>query len=1568
MSDQQVDSISKRQPVPTLSQYNKEEWFQLMEDWMTGEALFSAIDTSTTFSYATVTKEQTDAKARYWIRICISADDRDWIREKKTAKELWETLKLKYKDKLKVTGRQYLQQYTNYKLPEDTSIEKAWTNLGDLGRKMTASQPDLKSLATPEYRLQQLLQGLPVEYQTVRDAIDAQKNLDVVESLQILREKEALILQSQQGMKAQQYHASTPPPKDQKKTRSRQSPKHWKTRRQSDESPKQSREKLCYLCDGSHWTRNCPYTDAAKQAARQERRRRHTSKSQHRRQNAYPAEYDRPSSSSSSGSDTLAPEKEIAHVSEKTARLLQDDQKRRKLSPNRWIIDTGASSHMTDQKSLFRSSVKPYYKGYWVRVGGRSLEITGQGETKLETESGDSIKLLNTLYVPFLGANLLSASQLCKAGLRGAFDHKSLVMLDQDGSLVIHARKHGGVYVVEHIPKAFQNRAFSAEIHGQQSAFNSIPVQVQSSDHAPIQVNRPESDQKPELAYAGQHQTASTNVSQHQATLDHVGQRQAVLDNTSQHSAEPGSAGHYQAVSDGNGQYQAVVNSETQAASDRDQPMSDTDNLDNPTASNRQSYMLWHRRFAHLGHQKIRQLHHVTTLKKAIPITDRPSVCDVCAQTKIRNQTNREVRKRRDQVLDLVSIDIAGPFPASLTGNRYFLEVVDNYSRKVWVYPIKDQTGAIPVLRQWRVQAELETGNKVMAVRSDNAPELKELLEEWNVTSGVQPQYTEIHRSNQNGVAERAIQTTENSVRAMIKDANLPLEFWDEAARTDAYLRNRCDSGPPKDGQPRSPEEVWTGQQPSIDHIRVWGSKCFSYVDPKSLPAGGRRDKFMDRGRIGVFVGYEPTTTRQYRIYAPDLGYVTRSSVVRFVEDEPGGNIDLKLRIAKTGKAVEGVPRAALITPSTNNSGTPNVLPVRKPRGRPPKATVKESSIAQEVNLPDQEVESQPPEVIPDETQEEPHRELSQEPVPATAPPQARTFSHVEIVRKRPRSDSDYLIIPDAKQIKAMMAMIATEGCETVHSVKYRVLIPKSYDAAIRDAIYGYQWQQAIKREINALLVNQTWEERVPPERANIVSSRWVFDVKYTPTSEIEKFKARLVARGFSQVQGLDFDETFAPTVRIDSLRLLLAIVALEDLECHQIDINNAFTESKLKEEIYMAPPPGIEVKPGCVLKIQRSLYGLKQAARDWNETCKAAILNLGFRQAYADPCIFMHKSGVILGVYVDDIVVAAKRLPDVNWFKSEFGALFKIKDLMEIKRILGIRVTRNRAERWIELDQQGYIEKFLHEDGMLQDRQRPVTTPINGYSQLRPTEPTDTRTDRTKYQRRTGNCLYAMIHTRPDIAFAIGKLSQHMSDPATHHHSGIMHLQRYLRATAATRIRYGRTQTRSDNVGQHQLPHVLGFADADYAADISDRKSTLGYVFTFAGGAISWRSTKQRSVATSTTEAEYMATSTAAKHAIWIQQLLRDMGYEKYIGSNGYSTELRNDNESAIHLAHNPRIHERSKHIDIAYHHVRDLMLKKRILLNYTSTQSMLADGLTKPLAGQLFTTFFDKLGLLCS
>jgi len=313
----------------------------------------------------------------------------------------------------------------------------------------------------------------------------------------------------------------------------------------------------------------------------------------------------------------------------------------------------------------------------------------------------------------------------------------------------------------------------------------------------------------------------------------------------------------------------------------------------------------------------------------------------------------------------------------------------------------------------------------------------------------------------------------------------------------------------------------------------------------------------------------------------------------------------------------------------------------------------------------------------------------------------------------------------------------------------------------------------AIKREVDALLLNRTWTELPEPKGVNIVSSRWVFDVKYDRSGNIERFKARLVARGFSQSEGIDFDETFGPTMRFDSLRTLLAVVALKDLECDQVGVNNAFTNAILTHDIYMSPPPGYPINLGRVLKVQKSLYGLKQAARDWHEDCARKLSALGFSRSGADPCVFyLPERGLVVDMYVDDLVIAAPRRPDVNWFKTAFAKYYKIKDLGEIKKVLGLRVQRKRSGsgHQLTIDQEAYVEKVLARFKMLTGTHRGQNVPLNGYDGIAPSTEATEPIDRTLFQEMNGSVMHLAVWTRPNISFTVGKLSQHMVNPGTHH------------------------------------------------------------------------------------------------------------------------------------------------------------------------------------------------------
>ncbi len=417
-----------------------------------------------------------------------------------------------------------------------------------------------------------------------------------------------------------------------------------------------------------------------------------------------------------------------------------------------------------------------------------------------------------------------------------------------------------------------------------------------------------------------------------------------------------------------------------------------------------------------------------------------------------------------------------------------------------------------------------------------------------------------------------------------------------------------------------------------------------------------------------------------------------------------------------------------------------------------------------------------------------------------------------------------------------------------------------------------------------------------------------------------------------------------------------MAMVACEDFECRQYDIKNAFTEAKLTEELWMKMPQGVQhTKSGTAMHLLRSLYGLKQSARDWNLLMKEHLQSLGFTQSRSDPCLFVHVEREIrLLVYVDDLAAAAPHKHQLDWFFRGLNKRFDAKDLGEISKILGVRVTRSRQKKTLELDQEMYLEKVLCKFGFPQAQHKAVQIPMSGYEDLRPTGPGDRRIDATWYREVIGSIMYAMVYTRPDIAFALGRLSQYMQDPAEHHGKSLRHLLRYLRSSIKSRIRFG------------PKGKLIVYSDADYASDKTDRKSISASIGLLGGGPVFWGSRKQTSVSTATTEAEYIAMSTTAKQGQWIAQVLRDLGMGAYVAPNHQTVDTRGDNQGAIALAKNPHLTERSKHIDVAYHFIRDLHERKRAAVTYVPTSEMAADGLSKPLARSLFQSFMSQIGMV--
>jgi len=464
-----------------------------------------------------------------------------------------------------------------------------------------------------------------------------------------------------------------------------------------------------------------------------------------------------------------------------------------------------------------------------------------------------------------------------------------------------------------------------------------------------------------------------------------------------------------------------------------------------------------------------------------------------------------------------------------------------------------------------------------------------------------------------------------------------------------------------------------------------------------------------------------------------------------------------------------------------------------------------------------------------------------------------------------------------------------------------------------------------------------------------------VYKHKRGSNGEILRYKSRWVVRGFEQREGLDYYETFASVVKPMSYKLLFAIAAANDLEIEQMDVKTAFLYGDIDTEIYVEQPEGMGAigESYKVCKLNKALYGLKQSPRVWYFTLTAYLKTLGFEPLTADNCIFHDSKGTYIAVFVDDLLMVGPSKANISMIKAKLSERFHMTDLGPCKYYLGMEVTRDRQNRTLKLSQRSYLEKVLRDFGMW-DCNKKHDTPIDTHTKLQKAEAEyePKIADIKWYQSAVGSLMYAMLGTRPDIAYAVSVVSRFAAKPTQAHKATVTRIFRYLRKTVDYVL-----------VFKGPLIALTGYSDSDWAGDHDTRKSTSGYVFNVGSAVISWSSKLQSTVALSSCEAEYIGQTNATKEAIWLRRLLNEIQLEA--ANEAQATIIYCDNQGAIALAKNPQFHARTKHIDIQHHFVRDKVSEGAVELQYIETENQVADGLTKPLDKIKFQRFREAIGL---
>ncbi|KAK2411518.1 putative mitochondrial protein [Trifolium repens] len=898
---------------------------------------------------------------------------------------------------------------------------------------------------------------------------------------------------------------------------------------------------------------------------------------------------------------------------------------------------------------------------------------------------------------------------------------------------------------------------------------------------------------------------------------------------------------------------------------------------------------IWHKRLGHANWRLISKLSK-DNLVRGLPKIKyhSDSLCGSCQKGKIVKSSfkNKNIVSTT-RPLELLHIDLFGPVStASINGKKYGLVIVDDYSRWTWVKFLRNKDDTYEVFSIFCTQIQNEKDSKILKVRSDHGGEFEnEPFEKFCEEHGILHEFSSPRTPQQNGVVERKNRSLQEMARTMMHENNLAKFFWAEAVNTACYIQNRIYIRPILN---KTTYELFKGRKPNISYFHQFGCTCYILNNKVHLK------KFDSKACKGIFIGYSERS-KSYRVYNSETNIVEESMHVKFDDKEPD---DKK---SEPVKDLSGSDESEDEAPEYDNN-----------------IESKEDSEAQEDAPSDVAQEHQ---TIDDNSEESD--------IPRN------TFKYKS-------SHPEELILGNKNSPRKTRSNFRVE--ESLFGL-VSLIEPKTTSEALSDDA----WIVAMEEELNQFKRNDVWDLVPKPKHKNIIGTKWVYRNKLNEQGEVTRNKARLVAQGYSQQEGIDFTETYAPVARLEAIRLLLSYAVNHDITLYQMDVKSAFLNGVISEEVYVKQPPGFEdlTNPDHVFRLKKSLYGLKQAPRAWYERLSTFLVDNGFVKGQVDNTLFkktLKKDILIVQIYVDDIIFGSTNATLCKNFSKMMQDEFEMSMMGELKFFLGIQI--NQTEKGTFIHQSKYIKDLLKKFNL--EDCKPMNTPMHPTSSLGIDE-SEGKVDQKLYRGMIGSLLY-LTASRPDILFSVCLCARFQSDPRESHLTAVKRIFRYLKSTCNIGLLYQKSNDYK----------LIGFCDADYAGDRVERKSTSGNCQFIGENLISWASKRQTTIAMSTAEAEYISAAKCCTQLLWMKYQLED--YQ--ISSN--NIPLYCDNTAAIHLSKNPILHSRAKHIEIKHHFIRDYVQKGVIDLKFIETENQWADIFTKPLAVERFDFIKKNLNMM--
>lgn len=958
------------------------------------------------------------------------------------------------------------------------------------------------------------------------------------------------------------------------------------------------------------------------------------------------------------------------------------------------------------------------------------------------------------------------------------------------------------------------------------------------------------------------------------------------------------------------------------------------------------SSMELHSAWGHPGEKATKEL------KKMYPDLQfgHQEFCETCVLGKQRQLPYRSTHNDSYKPLDVIHTDICESKCRGYRNEYYVVTFVDEYSKYAEIYPLttKSSAAVLEKFRDFQARMERQLQTTIKKVRSDNGREYLGEFEKYLKSSGIQHQFTVPYRHQQNGTAERFNRTLLSKARCLMIEACLPYKYWPLAMQTACYQYNLSPhssidfEAPVKKLFPDTRTIIERGRK-----LHVFGSRAYKEIPMERRNVMGA-NKFDPVSEEFVFAGYESLDSDNYVLLNPETGAIIKERNVMVKDDvfpcctkKKEGTCKCQESLSTSQSTEQPLIAPEFMLSFVHSSGG-EASQVGRVENDRHSGRVEEASGGCSPSLSNSELN--------DDDDDDSTLSIVTPTAPRNEGPSAPSDRPLD-EENGDIDDGLSLVQSSQRELRDRntIRQPVRYGFNSVESEDKALAVctkpselrePGSYEEAMESPQEEY-WREACNEEMKSWLENQVYEEVLEERDMKVISCKFVFKIKRNSEGAIVRHKSRLVALGYVQRFNVDYWETYAPTVAATTLRTFLTICKKEGMMIGQVDVTTAFLYGDIDGEIYLRPPTAYS-SPGKVWRLRKSVYGLKQSPKCWSEKLNAILKKQGFLPTKSDRCLFVRGRGTAglayVLVYVDDCLIAAPDEQTLDNIKDELKRDLNIKDLGPLGTFIGIDF-KEISEGVVSASQERYIDELA--DRFKVTEANPLTKLPRVDTEELDREPVDLL---VPYRSLVGALLYIASMTRPDISAAISYLSRYLDRPSRRSWKLAKQVLNYLRHTKKCPLMLGKLDDSS----------IVTYADANFAP-AGDRKSQSGAVIKLAGSTVGWFSKKQKTVSTSTTEAEYIALSAAMNETIWLKNLLCEMGVAVVL-----PISIFEDNQPAIAIATNQRNPGLAKHLDVKYHAISDYHQKGVIRVSYIPSRDQLADGLTKVLNDQ---TMLDRL-----